>query len=387
MPPRRVCFFTGSRADYGPMRPFMTRLRDDPGIDLRVLAGGGHLVPEQGYTVDAIEADGFRVDDRIEIVLASDAPAGMSKSLGLACIGFADALRRISPELLIVPGDRYEALAAAVAALPTLIPIVHVGGGQLSHGSLDDQMRHAITKLAHLHFVVTADDRRRVVQLGEDPARVHQVGMIGLDPAVLANLLDETALQQRLGIPLRRPTFLITYHPATASTADSVHAVDELLRAVDDHPDASFVFTAPNVDGAGRAIISRIREYAVEHDDRGTFVASLGQVNYLSLLKWADAVIGNSSSGINEAPILGTPTVNIGPRQDGRGRAPSIVDCAESAAAISNAIKLALDMRCDDRDLEQIDDIDRSLDRMVQIIKDVDLDELRIKRFFEFTAS
>lgn len=383
---RRVCFFTGSRADFSPMRPLMSRLRDDPDIDLRLLVGGGHLVSEQGRTVDAIEADGFPIAERIELVVASDTPTGMTKSFGLACIGFADALRRIGPDLLIVPGDRYEALAAAVTAGSMRVPIMHVGGGQLSYGSLDDQMRHAITKLAHLHFVVSADDRRRVIQLGEDPARVHEVGVIGVDPAVLRNLLDDRALQQRLGIPLCRPTFLITYHSATAVMADSLRAVDELLLALNGYPHAYLVFTAPNVDRSGRAIIKRIRDYVVQHEGRATFATSLGQINYLSLLKRSEAVIGNSSSGISEAPILGTPTVNIGPRQDGRDRAPSIVDCPESAPAISDAIKRALDMTCTGVDLAEIDEIGRSLDRMVQIIKEADLDELRIKRFVELST-
>lgn len=379
---RRVCVFTGSRADYGPVSPLLRRLREDPGIDLRMLVSGGHLVPDQGLTVRTIEEDGHTVDERVDVVLASDDPSAVAKSFGLACIGYVDALTRISPDILVLLGDRYETFAAAVAALPMMITIAHIGGGQLTYGSNDDQIRHAITKLSHLHFTVTADDRRRLIQMGEDPRRVFEVNTIGLDPVVLNGLLSRTALEGELGIELGSPTFLITHHPATSDPAGSRESLDGLLAALDRFAEATLVFTAPNVDNGSREIGDRIRAYVRRRGERAAFVASLGQRRYLSLLKHADVVIGNSSSGVTEAPVVGTPTVNIGTRQDGRVRAPSVVDCAETADEIAAAIARCRSIGHSVANPVSTSEIDRGLDRMVAVLKDIELAGHTAKRFF-----
>lgn len=343
------------------------------------------MVPDQGLTARVIEDDGFDIGERVDIVLSSDTPTAVAKSFGIACIGYADALDRISPDILVVAGDRYEALAATVVALQKQIAVVHIGGGQLSYGSIDDQMRHAISKLAHLHFAVNSDDMRRLIQMGEDPARVFQVGMIGLDPVLLSKLLDRPSLESELGVELGRPTFLITHHPATSDTVGSRKSIEGLLEALDRFPGATLVFTAPNVDFGSREITTKLQNYVNSCSHRAIFVASLGQRKYLSLLKHADLVIGNSSSGINEAPILGTRTVNIGTRQDGRFKAKSVVDCGETASEISYAINCSLSNKTagltSSRD--NVAEVDQSLRRMVNILKKVDIDTLSSKPFFE----
>lgn len=365
------------------MLPLMRRLDSDPEVDLSLLVSGGHLVPNQGLTVHAIENDGFIVGERVDNVLASDTGTGVSKSFGLACIGYADALDRIYPDILVVPGDRYEALAVAVVAAQKRIAVAHVGGGQLSHGSIDDQNRHAISKLSHLHFTVTPDDRRRLMQMGEDPDRVFVVGMISIDSFQLDQLLDRGSLEHEFGIKLDYPTFLITLHPATADPRRSSKSVDGLLGALDDFPEATLVFTAPNVDGGSGSIADRLRDYADTRNAKAAFIASLGQRNYLSLLRCADLVLGNSSSGINEAPILGTPTVNIGSRQDGRYKVSSIVDCGEDSSDIRDAITRALATKGDEAEPSvSIGEATEGLGLIVRALKEVDPELLLRKRFF-----
>ncbi|WP_186383016.1 UDP-N-acetylglucosamine 2-epimerase [Amycolatopsis acidiphila] len=343
----RVCVFTGTRADYGPMLPVIERLHSDPGIDLSIVASGGHLVPDQGLTVRSIEDDGFTVTDTIDMVLASDSPTGVAKSLGLAVIGMAESLRRIKPDILFVTGDRYEALAAAVAAVTAPITIAHFGGGQLTYGSMDERCRHALTKLSHLHFVFTPDDRSRVLRMGESPEDVQVVGAVGITRATVDRLLDRPSLESALGMHLARNLFLITYHAATVDSAQSVAVLGDLLAALDNFPDVQLVFTAPNVDHGSGAILHLIREYTEKNACRATLIPSLGQRRYLSMLTHSQVVIGNSSSGIVEAPELGTPTVNIGPRQDGRPRGPSIIDCRGGVVDITAAIARAQSMVID----------------------------------------
>lgn len=384
---RRVCVFTGSRADYSPLYPFIRRLYKDSDVDLRILVSGGHLVPDQGSTARAIEADGFTVDEAVEIVLSSDTSTGVSKSFGLACIGYADSLERISPDVLILLGDRYEAFAAAVVALQKLIPVVHVGGGQLSYGSTDDQMRHAISKLSDFHFVVAPGDRRRLIQMGEDPGRIFEVGMIGLDPLLLAELLTQSDLEQELDIRLESPTFLITYHPSTARSDLSGKSVEELLIALDAWPQATLIFTASNVDNGSGDISKAIRSYVQQRKGRTRFVSSLGSRRYLSLMKHADLVVGNSSSGINEAPVLGTRTVNIGSRQDGRFKLSSVLDCGESHEEIDAAINEALyDVKATPTAAAGIESVAASLEKMVDIVKKISLRGVKYKRFYDTEA-
>lgn len=382
---RRVCVFTGSRADYGPMLPVIRKLHDDPDVDLRMLVTGGHLAAAQGMTSRQVETDGFRVDEKVEMVLASDTPTGVAKSLGLGVIGYADALDRISPEILVLLGDRYEALAIAIAASLRLLPIAHIGGGELTTGSTDDPVRHAISKLSHLHFTTTQEFRQRVIQLGEPPERVHHTGAPGLDTIRTMELLGRPELSKLLRIPLAKDTILVTYHPATADAAGSLAGAIALLKALDRFADSTIVFTGTNVDQGGSTISNLIHEYVSRHSTRAITMPSLGQSTYLSLVKHAAVVVGNSSSGIAEAPALHTPSVNIGSRQNGRPKAGSVIDCGNDPSEIEQSIRQALTPR----HREITDSVNspygdgKAADRIVKIIKSADLGDLARKQFYD----
>jgi UDP-hydrolysing UDP-N-acetyl-D-glucosamine 2-epimerase len=338
---RRLCVFTGSRAEYGLLTPLLEELQGAANLDSGLIVTGTHLSPEFGHTVDMIEADGFRVDAEVEMLLSSDTAVGAAKSMALAMMGIAEALDRLRPDLLVVLGDRYEVLAAAAAALLATVPVAHIGGGESTVGAVDDSVRHAVTKMSHLHFPATEPFRQRILQLGEDPARVHAVGALGLDNVRLTSLLDRSRLAIELGTPLDPPVFLVTQHPATADPTGTDAAVDALLSALDAFPEANVIFTNANADVAGRGINASIAAYAAARS-RARAYPSLGRLRYLSLLCAADVVVGNSSSGLIEAPALGTPTVDIGDRQRGRPRAACVLGAACRAPDIVAAIERAL---------------------------------------------
>lgn len=384
---RKLCVFTGSRADYGPLLPVIRALHRDSQIDLRLLVTGGHLVDSQGLTVRQIKEDGFTVDEAVEIVLASDTATGAAKSFGLGVIGFADALDRLDPDVLLVLGDRYEALAVAVAAALRVLPIAHIGGGEVTVGSTDESVRHAVTKLAHLHFTSTEESRQRVIQLGEYPSRVHNTGAPGLDTIRTTALIDRAALAAALGIQVRDLLIPVTYHPATADPTGGRDGAEGLLKALDGFQDATVVFTGTNVDHGGIGIAGLIGEYVNANSSRVTIFPSLGQVSYLSLIAHASVVVGNSSSGIAEAPALHTPTVNIGTRQDGRPRAASVIDCGEAPSEIERAIRRALDPQhriITEAATSPFGD-GHAAERIVRILKEVDLGALLQKKFFTVT--
>lgn len=382
---RKVCVFTGSRADYGPLLPVIRRLHDDPKIDLRLLATGGHLVRSQGRTVQQIEDDGFPIAETVDMVLAGDSATAVAKSFGLGVVGYADALDRVAPDVVVVLGDRYEALAVTVTAALRLLPVAHIGGGEVTTGATDDSVRHAISKLAHLHFTATEEFRKRVIQLGEDPARVHTTGAPGLDTIRTLPLWDRSRLAKALGIELRQPTIAVTYHPATADPLGSREGAIGLLKALDRFPAATVVFTGTNVDHGGSSIAELIHRYVGRCPERATILPSLGQTAYLSLVKHADVVVGNSSSGIAEAPALQTATVNIGSRQDGRPRAASVIDCDESPFEIEQAMHRALapEHRAVTAAGRSPYGDGHSAERIVDVIKTADLDILARKKFFD----
>jgi UDP-N-acetylglucosamine 2-epimerase (non-hydrolysing)/GDP/UDP-N,N'-diacetylbacillosamine 2-epimerase (hydrolysing) len=363
------------------MLPIMSALREDPNVALQLLVSGGHLVAGQGRTVDEVTRDGFGVDETVDMVLAGDSAAAVSKSFGLGVIGYADALERLRPDVVLVTGDRYEALALAIAVLPRPALLAHLGGGQLTFGSRDEQQRHALTKLADIHLVFSPDDRRRVLQMGEDPARVHVIDTGYLWSSSFSSPYE---LERRIGMPLRKPTFLVTYHPATSDPEGSRRGITSLLRALDRVPEASLVFTAPNVDPGGDEITALIREFVSARSSRAAFVPSLGHRHYVSVMRLCDAVVGNSSSGITEAPHLGIPTVNVGSRQAGRQRVRSVIDCDVDEDSISEGLRLALsagggqdsDRPNDTRQQQGIADI-------VAVLKETDPGEVTTKRFFE----
>lgn len=339
---RRIAVFTGTRAEYGLLYWLMKDIQASDVLELQVIVSGMHLSPEFGLTWKQIEADGFPVDARVEMLLSSDSPVGVVKSIGLGTIGFADALERLQPELLVVLGDRFEALAIVQSALVMRIPVAHLHGGEITEGAYDDAIRHAITKMASLHFTATETYRRRVIQMGEAPDTVFNVGAIGLDHLRRQPPMEPAALAESLGFDLKQPYLLVTYHPVTLAQEDPEQSFRALLAALDDYPDHQLILTYPNADNGGRAIIALLEEYARSQPGRVLAIPSLGFRRYLGALGRAAAMIGNSSSGIIEAPAFGIPTVNIGARQHGRLAADSVLHCAPDLESIRRAIATAL---------------------------------------------
>jgi GDP/UDP-N,N'-diacetylbacillosamine 2-epimerase (hydrolysing) len=319
------------------LRELMHAIRDDDSLGLQLIVTGTHLSPEFGLTVSEIEADGFTVDRRIEILLSSDTAAGTAKSMGLGLIGFGEAFRDLRPEIVVILGDRFEAFAAAAAAMVACVPIAHLHGGEVTEAAFDEMLRHAITKLSHLHFVAAEEYGRRVVQLGEQPERVHVVGSLGVDAALKVPSLSRVELERELGVELGSRSLMITFHPSTLEPGGSVAQVDELLAALDGLQDTTLLFTMPNADPEGRAIAARLGSFVSAAPRRHLF-ASLGQRRYFSCLRVVDGVVGNSSSGLIEAPSFGIGTVNIGDRQKGRLRADSVIDCRPDRASIAAAL-------------------------------------------------
>jgi UDP-N-acetylglucosamine 2-epimerase (non-hydrolysing)/GDP/UDP-N,N'-diacetylbacillosamine 2-epimerase (hydrolysing) len=343
---KRVCVVTGSRAEYGLLQPLLCALKADPAFDLQIVATGMHLAPEFGLTYRVIENDGFKIDAKVEMLLSSDTPVGTIKSLGLAVIGMADALEGLAPALVIVLGDRFEIFAASQAALIMRIPLAHIAGGDTTEGAIDEAMRHSITKMAQLHFATNRDAEKRVVQMGEDPARVFNVGSLGLDAIRLTSLLDRDALQAKLGFDFRSRNLLVTFHPVTLASDFGLSQFDELTTALDRMGDQTgVIFTRPNADPAGRRLIERLDEYAASRSNMQVYT-SLGQQLYFSIMAQVDAVVGNSSSGLYEAPSFCRPTVDIGERQRGRLASDSVIHCEPHASAIEEAIRHALTMDC-----------------------------------------
>lgn len=346
---RKICIVTGTRAEYGLLYWLMKEVGADPDLQLQIIATGMHLSPEFGLTYQQIEADGFNIDAKVEMLLSSDSPVGIAKSMGLGVIGFADALDRLKPDILVVLGDRFEILAAAQAAMVARIPIAHIHGGETTEGAFDESIRHAITKMAQWHFVAAESYRKRVIQLGETSDRVFNFGAPGLDHLQRLDWMDRPSLEESLAIKLDLPVFLVTYHPATLNQRKPIAVMNELLAALDEFPQATIIFTYPNADTGGRALIERLDQWVATNRHHAKAFVSLGQQRYLSLMREADAVIGNSSSGLIEAPALKKATVNIGDRQKGRLKASSIIDAAENKNAIVAAINKALsaDFRAD----------------------------------------
>ena len=341
-PVRKIAVLTGTRAEYGLLRPLLDELERDPGFAVSLIVTGAHLAPRFGMTVTEIESDGRRVAARVPLPLDDDSELGVSRAMAAALAGVAGALSAARPDLFVVLGDRYETLAAACAALLARVPMAHLHGGELSEGAADDAMRHAVTKMAWLHFPATPAAARRIEQLGEDPARVFAVGALGVDNALRQARLSKSDLEDELG-PLFGPTTaLTTFHPVTLEESSGAAQIAELLTALDGLPELRCVFTLPNADAGNRAVAAAIVHYCEVHPDRARAFASLGSRRYLSLLGWADVCLGNSSSGIIEAPSLGTPTVDIGERQSGREHAACVLHCEPRAAAIAATLRGAL---------------------------------------------
>lgn len=337
-----VCVVTGTRAEYGLLRRLMILLADEPDLRLSVVATGMHLAPEYGLTYTAIEADGFEIAAKVECLLSSDSSIGVAKSTGIAVMGISDVLGSLRPDAMVVLGDRFETLAAATAAFLVGIPIVHIGGGDCTAGAIDDSLRHAITKLSSLHFVATEEHRRRVVQLGEPESSVVVTGALGLDAIRTTSFVGRDQLESELGIAFGEQTAIVTFHPVTSMPGESERQFSEVLAGIDAVEGLTVIFTMPNADAEGRALASMVADYVRTHEDSATYVVSMGQARFLSAMSLADVVVGNSSSGIFEAPELNTPTVNVGERQAGRIKAESVADVSADAGAIATAIREAL---------------------------------------------
>lgn len=386
---RRICIVTGTRAEYGLLYWLMREIAGDKDLTLQIVATAMHLEPAFGHTVDQIRNDGFVVDAEVPMDLKRDDAVAIARATGRGVIGLADAFERLQPDIVVLLGDRFETLAAATAAALMRIPVAHIHGGEISEGAIDDAMRHAITKLSHLHFVAADVFRSRVIQMGEAPERVFTVGAPGLDHLVRRALPDRRAVAERVGLALDRPLFLVTYHPATLGESDPVTALDELLAALDRFPEAAIVFTKANADAGGRAINARLESWVSAHPDRSTLVASLGSDFYLAALREAAVVIGNSSSGIIEAPAAGTPTVNIGVRQDGRPQSASIVNSADKRDAIETAIRRALEPAMREVLKSQSPAYGRAGDasrRIFELLRNTPLDGILVKKFYDAGA-
>ncbi|RPD45522.1 UDP-N-acetylglucosamine 2-epimerase [Paracnuella aquatica] len=338
----KVCVVTGTRAEFGLLTPLMKALQADPTYKLQVLATGMHLSPEFGNTYQQIEAAGFRIDEKVEMLLSADSDTAIVKSAGLGMIGYADALNRLRPDWIVLLGDRFEAFAAAATAYLKKIPIIHLHGGEVTAGATDEGLRHSITKMSTLHFTATEVYRKRVLQLGEPESQVYNVGAIGLDNIQQLTLLNRPDLEHSLGISLSKPVLLVTYHPVTLEHSSSETQMQALLEALPEMAEAQIIFTLPNADADGRVLIRMIQDYVQQAGTNATAFTSLGQLRYLSLMQQSAVVVGNSSSGIIEAPSFRVPTVNIGDRQKGRMAADSVIHCQTDKASIVAAIRQAL---------------------------------------------
>jgi len=377
---RAIGVVTVSRSDYGHLIPVLQAIRDCPGLTLQLLVGGMHLVPAFGNTVRAIEADGWAIAERIDLLDPDDAPAAVAASIGRGVEGFAHAYARQRPDIVVVLGDRFEMLAAAVAALPFALPVAHIHGGEVTEGAIDNQMRHAITKLSHLHFASAPSHARRIVDMGEEPWRVHDVGAPGLDRLARFAPSSRAELAATLRIPADDRWLLVTYHPVTLEYADALAQLEEVLAAVD-KVDATAIITAPNADTAGRTLLRRLEEFAAR-TPRARLVASLGEQRYLSLLHHADVMVGNSSSGLIEAPSFALPVVNVGSRQDGRLRGDNVRDVPPERDAIVRGIDVALapGFREHLRGRPNPYGDGRAAERIVRVLRDVTLGDPLVRK-------
>ena len=385
---KKVCIITSSRAEYGALKNLISRFEEDQEVELQLLVTGTHLSPEFGLTYKEIEMDGFRIAEKNEMLLSSDTANGVTKSMGLAMIGFADDLVRLKPDIVIVSGDRYEILAAVIATMIARIPIIHLHGGEISEGAIDDVMRHAITKMSSLHFTSTEEYRKRVIQLGENPQHVYCVGALSVENIKKQKLLSKLDLEKSINFKLDKPYFVITYHPATIEEKSAQKQFANLLNVLDKIEGYYFIFTKSNADAEGRSINAMIDCYIEKNRKRAIGVTSLGMVRYLSALKYCEMVIGNSSSGLVEAPSFHIPTVNIGNRQKGRTRAKTVIDCGYEEKDIINAIEIALKMKVGNeiQKIENPYEGENTSKRVHETIKrylDNDMNGLKSKRFYD----
>lgn len=385
---KKICVVTGTRAEYGLLRWVMEGIRQSPELELQLIATGMHLSPEFGMTVEAIEADGFKIDRKVEMLLSSDSAVGITKSMGLGMIGFADALAELKPDLMIVLGDRYEIFAAASSAMIARIPIAHLHGGEATEGVIDEPIRHGITKMSHLHFVAAEEYRRRVIQLGEQPEHVFNVGGLGIDNILRLKLLARHKLEEALNFKLEKRNLLVTFHPVTLEQNTSAQQMSELLAALAELKDTGLIFTMPNADTEGRVLFLQIEAFC-ERNSQARVYTSLGQLRYLSCMHHVDGVVGNSSSGLAEVPSFKKGTINIGDRQRGRLRAASVIDCEPDQDSIRKALKLLYspDFQAQLLEVENPYGNGGASEAIVRRLESQSLDNLLKKRFYDLPTT
>lgn len=381
----KICVTTGTRAEYGLLNPLMDKIKGDADFTLQLLVTGAHLSPEFGLTYKQIEADGYPIDAKVEMLLSSDTPEGITKSMGLGMVGYADALKQLQPDLLIILGDRYEMLAVASTALIFRIPIAHIHGGEITEGAYDDAIRHSITKMSALHFTSTEVYRKRVIQLGEQPERVFNVGAIGLDNFKSLTLLTKDQLEKELNIRFKKYNYLVGFHPETLSKQSVKEQFEELLKAIDKQNDSFFIFTKANADTNGRIINQMMERYVQENPDRAVLFTSLGSLRYLSIMRQATAVVGNSSSGILEAPFAKKATINIGDRQKGRIMPESIINCSVDQEEIEKAFDIVKSTEFRDIVNAVVNPYGNgnASGQIVDVLKKTDFSLLRTKSFYD----
>ena len=389
MQPRRICVVTGSRAEYGLLQGLIKEIQDSQDLELQLVVAGMHLSPEFGLTYREIEKDGFEIDCKVDMGLTSDTSVGIANSIGLGTIGFGEAFHALKPDLLVLLGDRFELLAAASAALVALIPIAHIHGGELTEGAYDDAIRHSITKMAHLHFTASEVYSSRVIQLGEQPKKVFCVGALGIDNIVRLPLLKKDEVEKYIGLSLKGKSLLVTWHPETLNPKSTYEEFQNLLDVLQNYESINIVFTKSNADNDGSRINQMIDEFVSKYPENVVVHTSLGQLRYLSTLKYVSGVVGNSSSGIIEAPSLQKGTVNIGNRQLGRLRAASVIDCRPDVQSIKNALDTLFSSQFQSS-LPKVSspyggsDVAR---KIACILKNCSLDGIVRKRFFDIVPS
>lgn len=384
MTKRKVCVVTGTRADYGLLYWLIKEVKVDPNLELQIIATGMHLSPEFGLTYKEIEKD-FKIDKKIEMLLSSDTAVGISKSIGIAQISFAEAYQDLAPDIIVVLGDRYEILSAVIAGMVSRIPIAHLHGGESSEGNIDESIRHCITKMSQLHFTATEVYKNKVIQLGEKPKRVYNVGGLGIENIKKLTLLNKKEFEKSLNFKLNKRNIIVTFHPVTLEKNTSKSQFQELLDAVDNLENTNIIFTKANSDNDGRVINNMIDQYVKKNIHKSIEFTSLGQLRYLSALKHVDAIVGNSSSGLTEAPSFKIGTINIGDRQKGRIKSDTVIDCLPKKASIktafsylySNKFQLIL------KKSKNLYDNGCASKKIVKVLKKIELNNILKKNFFD----
>lgn len=382
---RKVCVITATRAEYGLLKPLMQLIKESEQLQLQIIATGAHLSPEFGLTYKNIEKDGFVIDEKVEILLSSDTPASISKTMGMAMMGMADVLPRLNPDLIVILGDRYEMLSIASAATIFKVPIVHLCGGEITEGAYDDAIRHSITKMSHLHFTSTEEYKARVIQMGEKPENVFNVGAIGLDNIHDFKLLSKEELEADLSIQFKKYNYQVTFHPETLGNLSSAEQFRNLLNVIEKQEDSFFIFTKANADTDGRIINQMIDDFVKQHSHVAKAFSSLGTLRFLSVVKICDAIVGNSSSGIVEAPSLKTATINIGNRQKGRIQAETTINTIVSEKEITKAFETVKSSEFRNKIENSVNPygMGGTTKKILEILRKVDLHEFRTKFFYD----